>query len=72
MNLSSYGRLSKLAVSLLISNLPVEARDLPRAYDLAMMRPPVDISSLSDADTAGEGTLRKNMQRLTVATLQIL
>lgn len=51
-------------VQFLVLQLDQWTHELPQAYDIAMMRPPVDVSALSEAEKAGAGTLRLNMQRL--------
>jgi hypothetical protein len=51
-------------VQFLVQQLDQWTRELPQAYNMAMMRPPVDVASLSDGEKAGAGTLRENVQRL--------
>src|SRR5277367_1722552 len=51
-------------VQFLLLELDQWTRDLPQAYDMAMMHSPVDISSLSEGEKAGAGALRKNMHSL--------
>lgn len=53
-------------VQFLVQQLDQWTRDLPQAYNSAMVRPPVDAAKLSEAEKAGAGSLRDNIQRLTV------
>jgi hypothetical protein len=55
-------------VQFLVQQLDQWTRDLPQAYNLAMVRPPVDASALSEAEKAGAGNLRENVQHLTALT----
>ncbi len=52
-------------VQFLVQQLDQWTRDLPQAYNLAMVRPPVDVSALSEPEKAGAGNLRESVQRLT-------
>jgi hypothetical protein len=51
-------------VQFLVLQLDQWTRDLPQAYDMALMHPPVDVSSVSEEERAGAGALRNHMQRL--------
>ena len=51
-------------VQFLVQQLDQWTRDLPQAYNMAMMRPPVDLASLSENEKAGAGELRASVQRL--------
>jgi hypothetical protein len=52
-------------VQFLVQQLDQWTRELPQAYNLAMVRPPVDVSALSEPEKAAAGNLRENVQRLT-------
>ena len=52
-------------IQFLVQQLDQWTRDLPQAYNLAMVRPPVDVSALSEPEKAGAGNLRESVQRLT-------
>lgn len=52
-------------VQFLVQQLDQWTRDLPQAYDMAMVRPPVDAATLSEPEKGGAGNLRESVQRLT-------
>src|SRR5439155_1365491 len=54
-------------VQFLVQQLDQWTRDLPQAYNMAMMRPPVDAASLAENEKAGANELRGNIQRLASA-----
>jgi len=56
-------------VQFLVQQLDQWTRDLPQVYNLAMVRPPVDVSALSEPEKAAAGNLRENVQRLTALSL---
>jgi len=51
-------------VQFLVQQLDQWTRDLPQAYNMAMMRPPVDVATLSEPEKAGASNLREDVQRL--------
>src|SRR5215469_575066 len=51
-------------VQFLVQQLDQWTRDLPKAYDMAMMRAPVDVSALSEAEKSGADNLRESVRRL--------
>jgi hypothetical protein len=51
-------------VQFLATELDQWTRDFPKAYDMAMVRPPVDASRLSEAAKAGADELRDSTSRL--------
>jgi len=55
-------------IQFLVQQLDQWTRDLPQAYNLAMVRPPVDASALSEPEKAGAANLRENVQRLTTVS----
>ena len=55
-------------VQFLVLQLDQWTRDFPQAYNMAMMRPPVDAARLSEAAKAGAGNLRDCVARLASLT----
>jgi hypothetical protein len=51
-------------VQFLVMQLDQWSRDFPQAYNMAMMRPPVDAAKLSESAKAGAGNLRDSIVRL--------
>jgi hypothetical protein len=51
-------------VQFLVLQLDQWTRDFPQAYDLALMRPPVDATTLSEGAKAGAGSLRESVTKL--------
>ena len=55
-------------VQFLVLQLDQWTRDFPKAYNMAMMRPPVDAGALSDGAKAGAGKLRDSVVQLAQLT----
>ncbi len=53
-------------VQFLVHQLDQWTSDLPQAYNMAMVRPPVDATKLSEPEKAGATNLRESIQRLAV------
>jgi hypothetical protein len=51
-------------VQFLVMQLDQWTRDFPQAYDMALVRPPVDAGALSEGAKAGAGNLRNSVARL--------
>ncbi|MDQ1469049.1 MAG: hypothetical protein QOJ99_529 [Bryobacterales bacterium] len=51
-------------VQFLVMQLDQWTRDFPQAYDMALMRPPVDAGALSEGARAGAGSLRDSVAKL--------
>jgi hypothetical protein len=51
-------------VQFLVMQLDQWTRDFPHAYDMALMRPPVDAGALSESARAGAGSLRDSVAKL--------
>jgi hypothetical protein len=51
-------------VQFLVQQLDQWTRDFPQAYNMALVRPPVDAAKLSEAARAGAGSLRESVTAL--------
>jgi hypothetical protein len=51
-------------IQFLVTELDQWTRDFPQAFNMAMMRPPVDATRLSEAAKAAAGNLRESVVRL--------